>query len=142
MRGTNSHSLEFYGTSIGGWKFYSKSPFRSRQFLTATGWCLACETYLAIVIYEYMRTPFKFALPALLGIAFLVGGMWWSAYRQSDWVREILSAKSITEIEEGSSLDLVLGINALNSISVAIITALCAVGVAFLAECCLPHLHL
>lgn len=142
MSGTNSRNLEFYGTLIGGWKFYSKSPFRSRQFLIATAWCLACETYMAIVIYEYMRTPFKFLLPPLVGIALLVGGAWWGAYRQSDWVREFLSANSITGLEEGSPLDLALNLNALNSITVAILTALCAGGSALAMDLCLPHLHI
>jgi hypothetical protein len=126
MDKTNRLGLEFYGGPIDGLKFFCRSPFRSRHFLTATAICLACETYILITLHRQWPLQPKFAAVGLGSVAILVALVWISAYNQLQQVREIMSANNATEVDQGSPLHITLGITATVTINMIYSTTMAA----------------
>jgi len=96
---------------IDGREFFSKSPFSSRYFLTATIASLACIAFDIFLICRY-RSGVSSTLLVLAFMDVFVLLSWFGAVRHIRRVRAAFSESSLENIDAGSSIDIVLGVAA------------------------------
>jgi hypothetical protein len=97
---------------IDGRKFFSRSPFQSGYFITATSVCLAALTMDIVILYQQWDRLSSFTLSMLCLVAIGVVNTLWRGYRYLGRVRDLYLDGFIANVEPGSPLDIAMGVAA------------------------------
>jgi hypothetical protein len=100
--------LPFRRGPFDGQKFFSRSPFRSGYFLTASAACLLSLCITFVVMYRNWGRLGTFEVILLAQLAWGLGMTWWRNLQNIDRVRQLYEEGSITKVEPGSPLDVAL----------------------------------
>jgi hypothetical protein len=102
--------------TIDGREFFSRSPFRSRHFLMATGTILACLVMELVIVTHLSGRISSSGAWFLTTLSLLLLVSWFSALRHIRRMRALYKEGLIGDIEAGSPMDIALGIAAVELI--------------------------
>jgi hypothetical protein len=98
--------------SVDGRKFVSRSLLRSVSFLVSSATCLFCILYDISLAFRYWGEMHSNVTCVLFAVGMILLISWWGGFRYLLRLRSLYLEGLIEEVEQGSTMDIALGIAA------------------------------